>query len=131
MALVAIFLFISTSTSFASASESNSHHFLRSAQVDEDFDSGRTPIPSYPHGTVEISEEITYDFGYASRHGIFRYIPFKYEFEGVKPKGAVKGSRYSRVTPIEINQVFMDGQKVNSEVSEENNNKGHQPALRQ
>jgi len=45
-----------------------------------------------PSGSILVTERIDYDFGYASRHGIFRDIPDRLEWD----------ETYDRVYPIDI-----------------------------
>ncbi|HQZ14950.1 MAG TPA: DUF2207 domain-containing protein, partial [Acidimicrobiia bacterium] len=74
-------------------------------------------------GSIKVRETISYDFGFESRRGIFRYIPYKYPYDGAKPKDAVDGSKYSRVTAFKLEKVFRDGSKDKNKVTEENSNK--------
>jgi uncharacterized membrane protein YgcG len=45
-----------------------------------------------PSGTIEVTETIVQDFGDVPRHGVFRYIPDRFEFD----------DRYDRVYPIDL-----------------------------
>lgn len=84
----------------------------------------RSNIVVHKDGSVDINEKIKYDFGYSYRHGIFRYVPFEYPWNGERPKDAVSGSKYVRVTPLEINSVSRDGNdSENYEVSVQSGNK--------
>ena len=87
----------------------------------ESFDS---QIFVHKNGTIDVEETIEYDFGYYSRHGIFRYIPFEYNWDGEKPKSAIEGSKYLRETPLKINSITQDiTNKAEFSVKEENQSK--------
>lgn len=74
-------------------------------------------------GTIDVTETIVYDFGPESRRGIFRYIPVEYSYDGEKPKDAVEGSKFSRVTPFSLDEVSRDGNSdENYETFEEDSN---------
>ena len=53
-------------------------------------------------GSALVTERIVYDFGSTPRHGIERYIPVRFPYEGEKPDEELN---YERVTPIEDLQV--------------------------
>jgi hypothetical protein len=57
------------------------------------FDSRITVDPA---GSIEVVETIDYDFGSTSHHGIDRYIPDRFPYDGPKPSDG----RFDRVTPI-------------------------------
>ncbi len=59
-----------------------------------DFDSAMTVNP---HGWLDVTERITYDFGPNAHHGIFRYVPDRAPYTGKKPDSH---ATYDRVTPI-------------------------------
>jgi len=64
-------------------------------------------------GRVEVVESIDYDFGYASRHGIYRYIPVVYQ-----------NSNDEVFRPVlTIDSVTVDGQPAQYKVSQDANNK--------
>src|SRR4051812_11528733 len=67
----------------------------------EQIDSFDSTIVINKDGSADITEVITYDFGYNSRHGIDRLIPTVFPWEGDSPKGASPGASFDRVTPIE------------------------------
>ena len=87
----------------------------------ENFDS---QIYVHKNGTIDVAETIDYDFGYDSRHGIYRYIPFEYNWDGEKPDSAVGGSKYIRETPLKVNSITQDiTSSAKYGISEQNNNK--------
>lgn len=81
----------------------------RAAEQIPDFTSKVTVQQS---GRVDVIESITYDFGYASRHGIYRYIPKNYEDD--------KGNEYR--PELKIDGVTVDGQSIAYKSYSENNN---------
>ncbi len=75
------------------------------------------------NGTIDVTETIVYDFGFFERRGIFRYIPVSYPYDGEKPEGAVRGSKYSRVTPFTLTGVSREGKNnENYEIIKEGRN---------
>ncbi len=65
---------------------------------------GREHIAAYdvnlavePTGSLLVTETIDYDFGFASRHGIYRDIPVRFNYD----------SRYERIYPLSV--VSVDG----------------------
>jgi uncharacterized membrane protein len=64
------------------------------------------------NGRVDVTETISYDFGYASRHGIYRYIPVVYiDDQGVTYKPGFK-----------FDSVAIDGQPTKFSTSREGDN---------
>ena len=57
---------------------------LSSAQSIEPeiIDSFDAEVKINPDASFNVSEKIQYDFGTAQKHGIFRYIPIKYQVRG-------------------------------------------------
>ena len=47
-------------------------------------------------GSILVTEQITYDFGDAQRHGIFRVIPVRFRYNG----------SYDRIYPVEVRSVY-------------------------
>lgn len=83
---------------------------VRAAESVANFDSQVTVQKS---GRVDVVETIAYDFGYASRHGIYRYIPVVYDDE--KDQTFKPGFGFD--------SVILNGQPVPYEVSNNGNNK--------
>src|SRR4030042_6554936 len=48
----------------------------------EQIDSYDVDIKINPDASINVSEQIQYDFGDLERHGIFRYLPIKYKARG-------------------------------------------------
>lgn len=71
----------------------------------------------HKNGTIDVTENILYDFGVVAKHGIFRYIPFQNEWVGKKPSDAVDGSKYLRVFPTSFSSVKRDGSDEHYTVS--------------
>lgn len=53
--------------------------FSSGAQAAEQISSFNSLVTVQKSGRVDVVETINYDFGYASRHGIYRYIPVVYK----------------------------------------------------
>jgi uncharacterized membrane protein len=64
-------------------------------------------------GRVDVVENITYDFGYAQRHGIYRYIPVVYD----------DANEQTFKPGFAFDSVELNGQPVPYEVSNSGNNK--------
>ena len=102
----------------ANASTQNVDLYTRYEHI-ENFDS---QIYVHKNGTIDVTETIDYDFGYDSRHGIYRYIPFEYNWDGEKPKSAIEGSKYIRETPLKVNSITQDiTSSAKYGISEQNN----------
>jgi len=80
------------------------------AEQISNFDSKVTVQQS---GRVDVVETITYDFGYASRHGIYRYIPVVYRDD--------KGNLFK--PGFSFDEVSVDGQAVDYTTKNEGDNK--------
>lgn len=50
-------------------------------------------------GDLEVAETIIYDFGTARRHGIDRYVPVRFDWDGDLPDG-LSGDGWQRVTEL-------------------------------
>ncbi|MDQ6927822.1 MAG: DUF2207 domain-containing protein [Actinomycetota bacterium] len=104
LALVAI-AFPASSPALASAA---------AAQGAEAIDSYNVAIDIRPSGQIHVQEVIAYDFGYSSRHGIFRYIPVRFHND----------DKYDRVYKIHnIHVSASPGTPANVDVSDSNDNK--------
>lgn len=81
----------------------------RAAEQISNFDSIVTVQGS---GRVDVTETIQYDFGYASRHGIYRYIPVEYtDDQGVTYKPG-----------LSFDSVTIDGRSAEYSVSSDGDN---------
>lgn len=65
------------------------------------------------NGTIQVTENITYDFGGFERHGIFRYIPYKYRLDN-------GGTTYLNLSGFSVTDP--QGNSYRFERSKENNN---------
>jgi hypothetical protein len=66
-----------------------------SAQAFERIRSFEVDLTIEGDGSIVVAETIDYDFGSAERHGIFRDIPVRYDYD----------ERYERVTPLDVRSV--------------------------
>jgi uncharacterized membrane protein len=64
-------------------------------------------------GLIEVTEEITYDFGLEYRHGIYRYIPYKYALDNGK-------TAYLSISNVSVTD--NSGSSYQYEKYQENNN---------
>ncbi|HEX8770318.1 MAG TPA: DUF2207 domain-containing protein [Acidimicrobiales bacterium] len=90
---------------------------LRTARVQgaESVDSYNVTLDIRPSGQIHVQEVIGYDFGYSSRHGIFRNVPFRFHFD--KEHDRVYGIHDVRVsaspgTPTNLNESDSNNNKV-------------------
>ena len=79
------------------------------AQSAETIHDYRVRIQILADGDLRITERITYDFGSALRHGIFRSIPTRAYFDDTR----------DRVTPVEVESVTATDAPADVEVTEE------------
>lgn len=85
------------------------HHPAKAAEQISNFDSKVTVQQS---GRVDVTETINYDFGYASRHGIYRYVPVVYtDDQGVTYKPG-----------FGFDSVMVDGQPAKFSTSRDGDN---------
>jgi hypothetical protein len=59
---------------------------------DERIDAYDVSIDIQRDGSIEVTEQIVYDFGFTHHHGIFRNVPVRFHYNG----------RYDRVYPLEV-----------------------------
>ena len=52
--------------------------------------------------SIDVREKITYDFGPNSRHGITRYIPVSYPYDGAKPDSRSTYERRTELTDFRV-----------------------------
>lgn len=83
-----------------------------SAQAAEQITDFNSTVTVQKSGQVDVVEVINYDFGYTSRHGIFRYIPVVYKDD--------KGTVYK--PKLTFDSVTIDGQSTPYKVSQEGDN---------
>lgn len=84
------------------------------AAASEKIDSFDSNIELSADGTFLVTETISYDFGEAERHGVFRYI------EKEHPQAASSFLK-ERYLEIELLEVALDGGEVPYEVTDSNN----------
>ncbi len=53
---------------------------LPAAANSEEIKNFHSDIYIDENGSLTVVEDIEYDFQYAQRHGIYRYIPYKYDY---------------------------------------------------
>lgn len=86
--------------------------FSQTAQATEQVSTFDSVVTVQNSGRVDVTETINYDFGYASRHGIFRYIPVVYtDDQGVTYKPG-----------FAFDSVAVDGQPAKFSTSSEGDN---------
>lgn len=83
-----------------------------SAHAAEQISNFDSKVVVEPSGRVDVTETIAYDFGYASRHGIYRYIPVIYRDD--------QGNTYK--PGFKFDSAQMDGQPVNYSISSSGDN---------
>ncbi|MCA1656825.1 MAG: DUF2207 domain-containing protein, partial [Actinobacteria bacterium] len=84
------------------------------AQGAETIDSYNVAIEIRPSGQIHVQEVIAYDFGYSSRHGIFRNIPVRFHFD----------DKYDRVYDVgDVRVSASPGTPTDVKVSDSNNNR--------
>jgi uncharacterized membrane protein len=84
------------------------------AQGAETIDSYNVAIEIRPSGQIHVQEVIAYDFGYSSRHGIFRNIPVRFHYD----------DKYDRVYDIhDVKVSASPGTPANVDISDANDNK--------
>lgn len=87
--------------------------FSLRAQETEKIESFRADYNLTQEGTIKAQEEIIYNFGAQQKHGIFRYLPYKYQMkEG--------GTEYINISNIKVRDV--DDKGIPFERSKANGN---------
>ena len=88
-------------------------------QVGEQIDSYDVAISINVNNSIDVRETIIYDFGSGFRHGIERYIPEEFAFEGAKPD---ERSTYRRVTALtDFRASSSDAPADVNEITDKNN----------
>lgn len=92
------------------------------AQSSESIDSFDSTIVVNKDGSVNVTEEIRYNFGETPRHGIERFIPTKFDWTGDNPEGSAPGAVFDRETPMDQIEVSASsGTPADVEESSEGN----------
>lgn len=97
----------------------------------EQIDSFDSTIVINEDGSADVTEVIAYDFGYARRHGIERFIPTVFAWTGDSPEDAGPGATFDRVTPLKDIRVRASaGTPADVETSQEHGNGQENTKLR-